>query len=72
MDEAKALARKLAKMSPLTMAVAKETINLGMEVDLERGLSIESLEFGVLCMTEDCQEGCSAFLEKRKAVFKGI
>lgn len=71
MDEAKALARKLAKMSPLTMAVAKETINLGMEVDLERGLSIESLEFGVLCMTEDCQEGCSAFLEKRKPEFKG-
>lgn len=71
MEEAKALAKKLAEMSPLAMGVAKETINLGMEVDLERGLSIESLEFGVLCMTEDSKEGCSAFLEKRKPVFEG-
>jgi enoyl-CoA hydratase len=71
MDEAKALAKKLAAMSPLTLAVAKETINLGLEVDLERGLSIESLEFGVLCMTEDSKEGTLAFLEKRKPVFKG-
>jgi len=70
-DEAKALARNLAAKSPLTLAVAKETINLGLEVDLERGLSIESLEFGMLCMTEDCKEGTSAFLEKRKPVFKG-
>lgn len=71
MDEAKALAKKLAAMSLLALAVAKETINLGLEVDLERGLSIESLEFGVLCMTEDSKEGCVAFLEKRKPVFKG-
>lgn len=71
MDEAKGLAKKLATKSPLTLAVAKESINLGLEVDLERGLRIESLEFGVLCMTEDSKEGCSAFLEKRKPVFKG-
>ncbi len=71
MDEAKALAKNLATKSSLTLAVAKETINLGMEVDLQRGLSIESLEFGVLCVTEDCKEGCAAFLEKRKPEFKG-
>lgn len=71
MDEAKLVARKLAAKSPLAMAAAKEIINLGMEVDLESGLAIESLGFGVLCMTEDCKEGCSAFLEKRKPTFKG-
>jgi enoyl-CoA hydratase len=71
MGEAKALAKKLATKPPLTMAACKEAINLGLEVDLERGLSIESMEFGALSATEDYQEGTSAFLEKRKPVFKG-
>ena len=71
LGEAKALAGKLATMPPLTLAAGKEAINRGLEVDLERGLSIESLEFGILRSTEDYQEGTSAFLEKRKASFKG-
>ena len=71
LGEAKALAGKLATMPPLTLAAGKEAINRGLEVDLERGLSIESLEFGILRSTEDCEEGTSAFLEKRKPVFKG-
>ena len=71
LSEAKALAAKLAAKSPLTLAACKEAINLGLEVDLVRGLSIESLEFGVLCTTEDYQEGTTAFLEKRKPVFRG-
>jgi enoyl-CoA hydratase len=71
LSEAKALAAKLAAKSPLTLAACKEAINLGLEVDLDRGLSIESLEFGVLCTTEDYQEGTTAFLEKRKPVFRG-
>jgi enoyl-CoA hydratase len=71
MVEAKALAKKLAAKPPLALAACKEAINLGLEVDLERGLSIESLEFGALSTTEDYKEGTSAFLEKRKPVFKG-
>jgi enoyl-CoA hydratase len=71
LTKAKALATKLAEKAPLTMAACKRAINLGLEVDLERGLSIESLEFGVVSATEDYQEGTTAFLEKRKPVFKG-
>jgi enoyl-CoA hydratase len=71
LNEAKALAAKLAAKPPLPLAAAKECINLGLEVDLERGLSIESLEFGLLCTTEDYREGTTAFLEKRKPTFKG-
>jgi len=71
LTEAKALAGKLAAKSPLTLAACKEAINRGLEVDLERGLTIESLEFGVLRSTEDYEEGTSAFLEKRKPLFKG-
>ncbi len=71
MGAAKTLAQKLAAKSPVTMAAAKDAINLGQEVDLERGLSIESLEFGALSTSEDYREGTSAFLEKRKPAFKG-
>lgn len=71
MDEARALAKKLTAKPPLTLAACKEAINLGLEVDLERGLRIESLEFGAQSTTEDYREGTSAFLEKRKPVFKG-
>jgi enoyl-CoA hydratase len=71
MTEAKALAHKLAEKSPLSMAACKRAVNLGLETDLERGLSIEAMEFGALSATEDYQEGTAAFLEKRKPVFKG-
>jgi enoyl-CoA hydratase len=71
MTEARALARKLAEKSPLSMAACKRAVNLGLETDLERGLAIEAMEFGALSATEDYQEGTAAFLEKRKAVFKG-
>ncbi len=71
LTEAKALASKLAEKAPLSAAACKRAINLGLETDLERGLSIEALEFGGLSATEDYQEGTVAFLEKRKPVFKG-
>jgi enoyl-CoA hydratase len=71
LGEAKGLAAKLAAKPPLTLSACKEAINLGLEVDLERGLATESLEFGALSATEDYHEGTSAFLEKRKPVFKG-
>jgi enoyl-CoA hydratase len=71
LGEAKALATKMAGMPPLSLAACKGAINQGLEVDLEGGLSIESVEFGNLCTTEDYHEGTTAFLEKRKPVFKG-
>lgn len=72
LSEAKALAKKLAATkSPVSLAACKEAINMGLEVDLPSGLYIESLKFGSLATTEDYHEGTTAFLEKRKPVYKG-
>jgi enoyl-CoA hydratase len=71
MPAAKALAKQFAEKPPIALAVAKRSIDLGMEVDLERGCAIEAMNFGIACSTEDKAEGTSAFLEKRKPAFKG-
>jgi enoyl-CoA hydratase/carnithine racemase len=53
------------------MKVAKALIEEGADVDLQSALALEREGFGVVASSEDLQEGVSAFLEKRKAAWKG-
>jgi len=46
-------------------------VNKGMEMPLAEGLYLEAVLFSVACASEDKKEGTTAFLEKRKAAFKG-
>lgn len=71
MDEAKALATKLAAKPPIAIALAKQAIAMGIEMRLEEGCAHEVALFGQVCATEDRVEGTSAFLEKRQPEFKG-
>jgi len=65
------VASSIAKKGRVSLRAAKHSINTGMEVDLATGCKIEIDSF-VLCMeSEDSKEGTSAFIEKRKADFKG-
>ena len=43
----------------------------GSEMPFEEGQFLEATLFGLLCATDDMQEGMKAFLEKRPAEFKG-
>jgi enoyl-CoA hydratase len=71
MEETRKLATTLAGKPPIALAYAKAAIDEGLEVDLDRGCGIEASYFGILFDTEDRTEGTAAFLEKRKATFKG-
>lgn len=65
------LSTKLASRSPLTLAAAKATINIGAEMDRDRGIEYALCEFLLLFASKDQKEGMKAFLEKRKPNFKG-
>jgi len=65
------LAEKIAEKSPASLQAVKETIRAAWQMPLDAGLRFEKEWFGLLFSTEDMHEGVAAFLEKRKAEFKG-
>ncbi len=71
MEEAKGLARKLADHPPLSVKFMKRAVNTGLQMDLESALDYESHIAAMLGTSEDRVEGFMAFVEKRKAVYKG-
>jgi enoyl-CoA hydratase len=71
MEAAKAMAKKMTEKGPVALYMAKKAINLGAESHLQTGLALEKIAQSLLMTTEDKREGTTAFLEKRKANFKG-
>jgi len=70
-DECIKIAKKMVKNSPLAMAYTIEAQNLGEDKSIENGLSVEASFFEKVFETEDSKEGLSAFIEKRKPIYKG-
>ncbi len=71
MDAVMKTARFIAARGRVSLRAAKEAINNGLNVDLSTGLKIEQDGFATCLISEDAKEGTSAFIEKRKPVFKG-
>lgn len=71
MDTAKKFARKLSKKSPLALREAKNAINNSMNTDIKTGSKAEQIAWSMLFSSQDQKEGMAAFLENRKAEFKG-
>ncbi len=65
------MARMILANGPLALRAAKEAIKEGLQHPLGEGLEIEARLFGALCGSADQKEGMTAFLEKRKAEFRG-
>jgi enoyl-CoA hydratase len=70
LDFTKSLAQRIMKNSPVAIGKAIESVNANF-TDGVNGFDSEIKNFGDCFGTGDFKEGSSAFLEKRKADFKG-
>ena len=65
------LAKTMLSRGPIALRLAMEAINRGMNMSQQEGEIMECDMFGLAATTEDMHEGMTAFIEKRKAEFKG-
>ncbi|MCW2846695.1 MAG: short chain enoyl-CoA hydratase [Marmoricola sp.] len=72
-DEAVAWASQFTKAASYAVRAAKESIDRGLEVDLDTGLEIERQQFAALFATRDRSVGMDSFVENGpgKAQFEG-
>lgn len=70
MDEAMAMAEKIAALSQPVIASAKRAVNAADDMLMSEGMALERKSIHALFNLEDQKEGMSAFLEKRPAQFK--
>ena len=65
------MAATIAKMPPVAVRLAKESINRAYETHLDEGLHYERKNFYLLFASQDQKEGMQAFIEKRDPNFTG-
>lgn len=70
-DDAVALASRIASMPPLAVEEIKRVVLTGMDMPLEAALKLEMRSAYLLFGSADKQEAMRAFLEKRPASFSG-
>jgi 2-(1,2-epoxy-1,2-dihydrophenyl)acetyl-CoA isomerase len=71
LNQANAVAGRLAESATLAIAATKELINLSWNQSLETQMECERQSLGRLVLTEDHNEAVVSFREKRKPEFKG-
>lgn len=69
--EARRMAKKISAKGPVAVRFAKESVDSGLEMDLDRACRFEADLFGLCFATADQKEGMQAFLDKRPAKFTG-
>ena len=70
MAKATEMANKIASKAGNAVRLALKAVNASGEVTSKEGQDYEASLFALCCGTEDFKEGTTAFLEKRKPVFK--
>ena len=64
-------AAEISSAAPLALTAAKRAIDEGLALALHEGLAIERERYEEVLVTEDRNEGLTAFAEKRPPVYKG-
>ena len=70
LETAKEIIATITAKAPLAVGMALEALRAS-DLPLHEGLRHEAALFGQTCATDDFKEGVAAFLERRKADFKG-
>lgn len=65
------MAQGIAAAPPLAVLQIKEVVLAGQDMSLDSALLLERKAFHLLFASEDQKEGMTAFIEKRKPVYKG-
>lgn len=71
MNDARELARTLAKKAPIAVQIILDAVTRGLETSTEEGLKIELAGSQRVSKTKDAMEGAIAFIQKREPVFTG-
>jgi enoyl-CoA hydratase/carnithine racemase len=71
MNDAKELAKMLAKKAPVAVQVILDAVARGLETSTDQGVKIELEGSQRVSKTKDAVEGAMAFIEKREPVFTG-
>jgi enoyl-CoA hydratase len=71
LTQAREMMSKIVANGPVALALALEAVDNAASVSADDAQVLESNLFGLLASTTDMREGMTAFLEKRKADFKG-
>jgi enoyl-CoA hydratase/carnithine racemase len=69
--EALATAAVIAGNAPISTRQIKQSVNMGLNTDLQTGMMFEIEAYNRMVPTDDRREGILAFNEKRKPVYKG-
>ena len=64
-------AAAIAGNAPISTRQLKQSVNMGLNMDLRSGMMFEIEAYNRMVPTEDRREGILAFNEKRKPVYKG-
>ena len=71
LNDARALAREIAKRPPIATRLIIEAVDEGLEAPIDKAVDIEIRAFLKSLKTEDAAEGIQAFFAKREPTFKG-
>lgn len=71
LEFSRGLIAKMTEHAPIAAGLILNAVDTGLSTGLDEGLRFEAAAFALSASTQDKTEGTAAFLEKRKAVFRG-